>query len=140
MKLTSYLTIVARLRMSGYIILLRCECPCEVRREKFTFYSGMFSIFRQSLKLTTEHHLGLRLRIIYKYNKDLCTTVPNGSLTFVTGQLSRLKGISDWYLRSYGFKYGTEDRQPSVIVRNAAMVPKIRQRLSYCFYTESAGK
>jgi len=40
-------------------------------------------------------------------------------------------------LRGHGFKYGTEDRQPSVLVRNAAMAPKISRRLSY-FFTQTA--
>ena len=81
----------------------------------------------------------MRLKIIYRSNKDLllCTTVPNGSLTFVTEHLSRLNGTSDRYLRGHGFKYGTEDRQPSVLVRNAAMAPKISRRLSY-FFTQTA--
>jgi len=53
------------------------------------------------------------MRIIYKSNKDLYTTVPKGSLTSFTGHLSKLNGTSDWYLRGHGFKYGTEDRQRS---------------------------
>ena len=76
------------------------------------------------------------MRIICKPNKDLCTTVPNGSLTFVTGNLSRLNGTSDLHLRGHGLNYGTEERQPSVVVRNAAVAPKISRRLSYYLHRE----
>lgn len=57
--------------------------------------------------------------------------MPNGSLTLVTGQLSGLNGTYNWYVRGHGFKFGTEDRQPSVLVRNAAVAPKISRRVSY---------
>jgi hypothetical protein len=60
--------------------------------------------------------------------------VPNGSLTFVTGHLSRLNGTSDWYLRGHAFKYGTEDRQPSVLVKSGTMAPKISRILFYFFF------
>jgi len=47
-----------------------------------------------------------------------------------------LNGTSDWYLRGHGFKYSSEGRQPSVLVRNAAMAPKISRRLSHYLQRE----
>ena len=48
-----------------------------------------------------------------------------------------MNGISDWYLRGHGFKYGTENRQPTITVRNVVMAAKISRVLSY-FFTQRA--
>jgi hypothetical protein len=110
--------------MSVFIVLVRWVPVWGSHGRIYLFIAECFLFFPPELEANHWTLLGLRMRIIYKSNQDLCTTVPNSSITFVTGHLSRLNGTSDWYLKGHGFKYGAEDRQPSVLVRNAAMAPK----------------
>jgi hypothetical protein len=85
--------------------------------------------FLQGLETNQWTPLVLRLRIIYKSSKDLCTTTLNGSLIFVTGYLSWLNGISDCFWEVISSNKLQKNVSFKSLVRNEAMPPKLTRNL-----------